>query len=85
MEKIPKTFHRPLLIFYKYYYCFLRDTSVSQIHGKQCSFYDSEVSKLWMSGKTYWSEKPDLTLFGLFELHLLGKRKGGMDFLLVFK
>jgi hypothetical protein len=29
---------------------------------KQFSFYDSEVSKLSMSGKTYWSEKPDLTL-----------------------
>jgi hypothetical protein len=29
---------------------------------KQFSFYDSEVSKFSMSGKTYWSEKPDLTL-----------------------
>jgi hypothetical protein len=27
------------------------------------SFYDSEVSKLSMSGKTYWSKKPDLTLY----------------------
>jgi hypothetical protein len=29
---------------------------------RQFSFYDSEVSKLSLSGKTYWSEKPDLTL-----------------------
>jgi hypothetical protein len=29
---------------------------------KQFSFYDLEISKLLMSGKTYWSEKPDLTL-----------------------
>jgi hypothetical protein len=28
----------------------------------QFLFYDSEVSKFSMSGKTYWSEKPDLTL-----------------------
>jgi hypothetical protein len=29
---------------------------------RQFSFYDSEVSKLSLSGKTYWSEKPDITL-----------------------
>jgi hypothetical protein len=29
---------------------------------RQFSFYDSEVSKFSMSEKTYWSEKPDLTL-----------------------
>jgi hypothetical protein len=29
---------------------------------KQFSFYDSEVLKLSMSGKTYWSEKPNLTV-----------------------
>jgi hypothetical protein len=29
---------------------------------KQFLFYDSEVSKLSMSGNSYWSEKPNLTL-----------------------
>jgi hypothetical protein len=29
---------------------------------KQFSFYDSEVSKLSMSGNSYWSKIPDLTL-----------------------
>jgi hypothetical protein len=29
---------------------------------KEFIFYDSEVSKLSLSGETYWSEKPDLTI-----------------------
>jgi hypothetical protein len=29
---------------------------------KQFPFYDSEVSKFSMSGNSYWSENPDLTL-----------------------
>jgi hypothetical protein len=31
-------------------------------HRKQFSLYNSEESKLSMSGKTYWFKKPDLTL-----------------------
>jgi hypothetical protein len=34
-KKINSVFNRPVLLLYKYYYCFLRDTSVSQFHGKK--------------------------------------------------
>jgi hypothetical protein len=34
----------------------------TQFHGKTVSFYDSELSNFSMSGITYWSEKPDLTI-----------------------
>jgi hypothetical protein len=33
-KKINSVFNRPMLILHKYYYSFLRDTSVSQFHGK---------------------------------------------------
>jgi hypothetical protein len=35
---------------------------------KQFSFYDPEVSKLSMSGKTYWSEKPDVTGYPILKV-----------------
>jgi hypothetical protein len=33
-KKINSVSNRPMLILYKYYYCFLKDTSVAQFHGK---------------------------------------------------
>jgi hypothetical protein len=33
-KKFNSVFNRPMLILFKYYYCFQRDTSVAQFHGK---------------------------------------------------
>jgi hypothetical protein len=42
---------------------------------KQFSFYDSEVSEPSKSGKTYWSEKPDLTSKFYVENFCFGKNE----------